>query len=209
MSPVKWQPLCHSLNVLMKWCKKALTPSSQTVVLSHCYHPMTVSYLLSPRLNITGPPLVSRPWDSPVLPSESWGLSLSEPPPVRINGSERATLRALRPATWAGPGRPDRLPMLDPAGVTGVRRSRKSAMVPYMEPEREAANIIIHNNDRGRIAKQGLYLLSRRTSYSKILWSLEAVRFRFKLFQSLWNLTGTSVAPLPRCLSSFNAIWSL
>ena len=36
----------------------------------------------------------------------------------------------------------------------------------------------------------GFYLLSGRTSYHKILWSLKATRFGFKLFQSLWNLTG-------------------
>ena len=36
----------------------------------------------------------------------------------------------------------------------------------------------------------GLYSLSGETSYRKISWSLEATRFGFKLFQSLWNLTG-------------------
>ena len=53
---------------------------------------------------------------------------------------------------------------------------------------------------------QGLYSLSGKTSYRKISWSLEAARFGFKLFQSLWNLTGTSAALLPRCLSNFRAI---
>ena len=53
---------------------------------------------------------------------------------------------------------------------------------------------------------QGLYLLSGKTSYRKISWSLEAARFGFKLFQSLWNLAGTSAALLPRCLSNFRAI---
>ena len=52
----------------------------------------------------------------------------------------------------------------------------------------------------------GLYSLSGKTSYRKISWSLEAVRFGFKLFQSLWNLEGTSAALLPRCLSNFRAI---
>ena len=52
----------------------------------------------------------------------------------------------------------------------------------------------------------GLYSLSGKTSYRKILWSLEAARFGFKLFQSLWNLAGTSAALLPRCLSNFRAI---
>ena len=54
--------------------------------------------------------------------------------------------------------------------------------------------------------KQGLYSLSGKTSYRKISWSLEAARFVFKLFQSLWNLAGTSAALLPRCLSNFRAI---
>ena len=52
----------------------------------------------------------------------------------------------------------------------------------------------------------GLYSLSRKTSYRKISWSLEAARFGFKLFQSLWNLAGTSASLLPRCLSNFRAI---
>ena len=37
----------------------------------------------------------------------------------------------------------------------------------------------------------GLYSLSGRTSYRKISWILEAARFGFRPFQSLWNLTGT------------------
>ena len=53
---------------------------------------------------------------------------------------------------------------------------------------------------------RGLYSLSGKTSYRKISWSLEAARFGFKLFQSLWNLAGTSAALLPRCLSNFRAI---
>ena len=53
---------------------------------------------------------------------------------------------------------------------------------------------------------QGVYSLSGKTSYRKISWSLEAARFGFKLFQSLWNLAGTSAALLPRCLSNFRAI---
>ena len=56
---------------------------------------------------------------------------------------------------------------------------------------------------------QGLYSLSSKTSYRKISWSLEAARFGFRLFQSLWNLTGTSAAALPWCLSNFRAIRSL
>ena len=51
-----------------------------------------------------------------------------------------------------------------------------------------------------------LYSLSGKTSYSKISWSLEAARFGFKLFRSLWNLAGNSAALLPKCLSNFRAI---
>ena len=40
------------------------------------------------------------------------------------------------------------------------------------------------------------YSLSRRTSYGKISWSLQAARFIFRLFHSLWHLTGTSASEL-------------
>ena len=38
--------------------------------------------------------------------------------------------------------------------------------------------------------------LNCRTSYRKISWSLEAARFGFRLFQSLWNFVGTLAAAL-------------
>ena len=53
---------------------------------------------------------------------------------------------------------------------------------------------------------QGLYSLSRRTSYPKISWSLEAARLDVIMMVSLWNLTGTSAAALPRCLPIFREI---
>ena len=53
---------------------------------------------------------------------------------------------------------------------------------------------------------QGLYLLSGRASYRKISWSLEAARLNVILIVSLWNLTGSSAAALPSCLSNFRAI---
>ena len=56
---------------------------------------------------------------------------------------------------------------------------------------------------------QALYLLRDKTSCRKISWSLEAARFGFRLFQSLWNLTGTSKAALPRCLSNSITMQSL
>ena len=48
--------------------------------------------------------------------------------------------------------------------------------------------------------------ISEKTSYHKISWSLEATRFVFRIVRSLWNLTGTSAALLPMCLSNFKAI---
>ena len=52
-----------------------------------------------------------------------------------------------------------------------------------------------------------IYSLSGWTSFRKISWSPEAARLRFRLFQSLWNLVGTSAAVLQRCLSNLRAIW--
>ena len=48
----------------------------------------------------------------------------------------------------------------------------------------------------------------RKESFRKISRSLEAARIGFKLFQSLWKLTGTPAAQLRRCLSNFRAIRS-
>ena len=56
---------------------------------------------------------------------------------------------------------------------------------------------------------QGLYSLSGLTSYRKIPWIVEAARFGFALFQSLWNLTGTSAAGLTSYLWNVGAIGSL
>ena len=48
--------------------------------------------------------------------------------------------------------------------------------------------------------------ISDKTSYRKISWSLEAARLVVQIIASLWNLTGTSAALLPRCLSNFEVI---
>ena len=48
----------------------------------------------------------------------------------------------------------------------------------------------------------------RKTSYCKISWSFETVRFVLRLAQLLWNLTDTSAAMLLICLSNFRAIGS-
>ena len=50
---------------------------------------------------------------------------------------------------------------------------------------------------------QGPVLISDKTSYHKISQSLEATRFVLRIVRSLWNLTGTSAALLPKCLSNF------
>ena len=47
------------------------------------------------------------------------------------------------------------------------------------------------------------YSLNGWTSCRKISWRLKAATFRFKLFQSLGKLTGTSAAALPICLSNY------
>ena len=53
-----------------------------------------------------------------------------------------------------------------------------------------------------------IYSLCGRTFYRTISWVLQGARFVFKLLQSLWNLTGTSAAVLPRCLSNLRATLS-
>ena len=56
---------------------------------------------------------------------------------------------------------------------------------------------------QGRVL--GPVLISEKTSCLKISWSLNAVRFAFRIVRSLWNLTGTSAALLLTCLSNFTA----
>ena len=52
----------------------------------------------------------------------------------------------------------------------------------------------------------GLYSLSGKTSYRQISWSVEAARLDVAMVVSLWNLTDTSAAALPRYLPNFRAI---
>ena len=59
---------------------------------------------------------------------------------------------------------------------------------------------------RSSVWNMGVYSLSGRTSYRKILWSLETARLGVIMIVSLWNLTSISAALLPRCLSNFTAI---
>ena len=51
----------------------------------------------------------------------------------------------------------------------------------------------------------GSRLKSDETSYCQISQNLEAARFIFRIVRSLWNLTGTSTAALPRCLPNFQS----
>ena len=53
---------------------------------------------------------------------------------------------------------------------------------------------------------QGPVSISEKMSFHKISLSLEAAKFVFRIVRSLWNLTGTSAAVLPMCLSNFKAI---
>ena len=53
---------------------------------------------------------------------------------------------------------------------------------------------------------QGSVLISDKTSNCKTSQSLETARFVFRFLWALWKLTGTSIAVLPMCLSSFKAI---
>ena len=53
---------------------------------------------------------------------------------------------------------------------------------------------------------QGLYSLSVRTSYRQNSWSLGVAGLDGMMIVSLWNLTGSSAALLPRWLSNFRAI---
>ena len=55
-------------------------------------------------------------------------------------------------------------------------------------------------------ATLGLYSLSGKTSYRQISWSHEDARLDVAMVVSLWNLTGTSAAALPRYLSNFRAV---
>ena len=47
---------------------------------------------------------------------------------------------------------------------------------------------------------------SNKMSYRKISWSLKTARFVFRIVRSLWNLTSTSAALLPMCLTNFKAM---
>ena len=53
---------------------------------------------------------------------------------------------------------------------------------------------------------QGPVSISVKTSYREISQSLKGSRSNVHMFVSLWNLTGTSVTGLPRCLPNSKSI---
>ena len=57
-----------------------------------------------------------------------------------------------------------------------------------------------------RYKDQGPVSISDKTSYHKILQSLEAATFVLILLRSFWYLTDTSATMLPMCLSNFKAM---
>ena len=56
------------------------------------------------------------------------------------------------------------------------------------------------------VSDSGPVSISGGTSFRGISWSLGAARFVFGIVRSLWDLTGTSAAVLPMCLSNCGAI---
>ena len=65
---------------------------------------------------------------------------------------------------------------------------------------------LLNDSEMRMIKILGPVSISEKTSYRKISWSLEVARFVFKIVRSLCNLTDTSAAVLPMCLSNFKAI---
>ena len=83
----------------------------------------------------------------------------------------------------------------DPMWITNTKMHDLLANM-YPDTGLSSAQLILSST----YVTQGLYFLSEQTSYHKISRTLEAVRFRFLLFQSLCNLTDTSAAAIPTCL---------
>ena len=55
----------------------------------------------------------------------------------------------------------------------------------------------------------GPVFISDKTSYRTISWSIEVAKLGSWIIASFWNLTDTSAALLPMCLSNFKAIAQL
>ena len=69
--------------------------------------------------------------------------------------------------------------------------------------------LLVRNRNVKPATMQGPISICDKTSYCKISWILKAVRFVFRIMQSLGNLTGTLADVLPRCLTTFKVIWWL
>ena len=63
-----------------------------------------------------------------------------------------------------------------------------------------------NHRNHAEVIHPGPVSISEKTSFRKISLSLEVARFVSRIVRSLWNLTGTSAALLPMCLSNFKAI---
>ena len=71
---------------------------------------------------------------------------------------------------------------------------------------RPIITVPVSTSDATQPGNQDPASISEKTSFCKISLSLEAAGFVFKIVRSLWNLTGTSAAVLPMCLSNFKAM---
>ena len=88
-------------------------------------------------------------------------------------------------------------------GFPSLRASNTESVSIYILTPK--CNAYVPLDYTNHITNQGLSSLSGRTSYRKVSWSLEAARFVFRLFQSIWNSTGTSAAAPSSCMSNFRA----
>ena len=84
--------------------------------------------------------------------------------------------------------------------ITGYRNGLEMCSSTYANTT--TAYFSILHWDMGPVA------ISDKTSYRKISWSIDAAKFVFIIVRSLWNLTCTSTALPPTCLSNFTAIRS-
>ena len=101
-----------------------------------------------------------------------------------------------------------RLARLSSAIALKTEENRHHSACWRLQPTKLELEGQLHSNQRSNPCLLGISSISGRTSYRKISWSIEAARYGFRRFQSLWNLIGISAAALPRCLSTFKAIQS-
>ena len=87
-----------------------------------------------------------------------------------------------------------------------IANATRSTSIRYQSDAKVSTECPIYVNPRAFGYSGGLHSLSGQTFYGKISWSLEAMGFGIRLFQSLWNLTCTSAAAQPRCLWNLRPI---